>query len=479
MLIVGYVLIGVAVLATMVVLLYQAFGFGLGKDGEVIQNGLVFVSSTPNPADLTVGGLTKKYATNTRLTLPAGTYTLQLTREGYRPWQREVLVEGGRVLRLDYPFLFPTSLTTTTVDTYDGLPALATQSPDRRWLLVEHPGTITSFSVYDLKNPQQPSKSMELPPELLTPTTGSQGWQLVEWSNDNVHVLLKHMLGTSAEFILVNRENPAESVNLTQALAANVTDMSLINKKYDQYYLYTKESGSLQKASLKDAVVTPYLDHVLAYKSYDVDTMLYATASDTGSGKVRINLLQGDKTYTIRELNAGGTYLLDIAKHEDMLFVVAASSADDRAYIYRDPVAQLQSEYGVAVPVRVLRIAHPSYVSFSNNTQFIVVENGVQFGTYDVKYERGYTYNQPDALDAPQQHAKWMDGNRIAYVSNGNLVVFDYDGSNKQRLMPAYPSYEPFFGQDYKYVYALSAGSSQDKKQTVLTSTALRTRADL
>ena len=47
---VGYLLIGIALILTTVILLYRAYGFGL-KNGEVIQNGLIFVSSRPNPAD--------------------------------------------------------------------------------------------------------------------------------------------------------------------------------------------------------------------------------------------------------------------------------------------------------------------------------------------------------------------------------------------------------------------------------------------
>jgi len=54
MLYVGYVLIGIAILIGTLVLLYQAYGFGLGKNGTVIQNGLFFFSSQPSPADIYV-----------------------------------------------------------------------------------------------------------------------------------------------------------------------------------------------------------------------------------------------------------------------------------------------------------------------------------------------------------------------------------------------------------------------------------------
>ena len=55
-LLVGYVLIMLAIVVSALVLLYEAYGFGLGKNGSVIQSGLVFFSSQPNPANIYVNG---------------------------------------------------------------------------------------------------------------------------------------------------------------------------------------------------------------------------------------------------------------------------------------------------------------------------------------------------------------------------------------------------------------------------------------
>ena len=53
---VGYVLVAVGIVIATLVLLYQAYGFGLGKNGTVIQNGLVFLSSQPRPANIYMNG---------------------------------------------------------------------------------------------------------------------------------------------------------------------------------------------------------------------------------------------------------------------------------------------------------------------------------------------------------------------------------------------------------------------------------------
>jgi hypothetical protein len=97
LLITGYVLIGIGIIIATVILLYQAYGFGLGKNGTVIQNGLLFFSSQPNPASIYIDGKLNKAKTNARIVLPAASYQVKLTRPGYRTWQRTVVLQGGKV----------------------------------------------------------------------------------------------------------------------------------------------------------------------------------------------------------------------------------------------------------------------------------------------------------------------------------------------------------------------------------------------
>jgi hypothetical protein len=137
LLVTGYVLIGVAITIATVILLYAAYGFGLGKNGAVIQNGLLFFSSQPNPAKIYINGRLSSSQTNTRLELPAGIYQVKLTRTGYRSWQRTVEVDGGSVEHFDYPLLFPSNLITKKISSYATAPGLVTQSPNQQWLLLQ------------------------------------------------------------------------------------------------------------------------------------------------------------------------------------------------------------------------------------------------------------------------------------------------------------------------------------------------------
>src|SRR5579884_1492216 len=152
LLLTGYVLVAIAIFLATRILLLQAYGFGLGKNGTIIQNGLTFFSSQPNPAQIYLNGKLNSKTTNTQLLVPAGIYKVDLMRKGYDSWERTIELDGGSVVHFDYPFLFPSKLDTNKLQTYSAAPSLVTQSPDRRWLLVGKPDSLISFDVYDLKN---------------------------------------------------------------------------------------------------------------------------------------------------------------------------------------------------------------------------------------------------------------------------------------------------------------------------------------
>jgi hypothetical protein len=458
MLFAGYGLIAVAIVFALLILGYLASGYGLNKNGKVIQNSLTFFSSQPNPASIYVNGKLAKVKTNTRLVLPEGIYHITLARQGYRDWQRTMELDGGQVQHFDYPMLFPKQLNPKKFQAFVAAPNLATQSLDRRWLLVNPSGSMTNFELYDLKTPTKTVTTFSLPANLLTKAS-SQSWQLSEWADDNRHVLLQHLFDGKIEYILVDRTSPDQSLNLNDSLSINPTKLTLANRKFDRYFLYDGSSKTVESATLGSTDRTTILQHVLAYQTYSTDTFLYVTDNGAPSGKVLVKLVIGDSNYTLKTMPVGSNYLVDLTKYSGTLYVVFGASSENKLYIYKDPVRQLSSAVKALVPAQVLHVNQPNYLSFSPNAQFVVAEGGQQFGVYDIENTQGYIYTATEPLDAPQQHVTWMDGNRLTYVSQGKLVVFDYDHTNSQTLVSATSNYLPVFAPSYKYAYTFSPDS--------------------
>lgn len=455
-LIVGYVVVAVAITIATLILLYQAYGFGLGQNGSVIQSGLLLISSQPSSAQIYIDGVTKSQ-TNSRTLLLSGLYDLKLTRSGYRDWSHLINIQGGSVTRFEYPFLFPTNIKSIKLQGYATPPTMTTQSPDRRWLVVQRSDALVSFEVYDLKNATKTPTVINLPVAIVSKAVTSESWRTVEWADDNQHFLVQHDFDGKVEYLLVDRQNVVLSINLNTSLSVGAVTISLDNAKYDQYYIYNASLETLQTASLSTVTPVALLDHVIAYKTYGTDNVLYVTDTDSLAGKVQLKLLSGNQTYTIRSFSAGSSYLLDMAIYNSQLYVAAGAVSDNKIYIYKDPIGQLQSlPSQLITPIHILHISAANYLGFSILYQFVVAEHGSQFDVYDIENNSGYNYTLTSALDAPQAHASWMDGYRLTYVSAGKLLVFDFDGTNQQLLLPVSANYLPFFAPDYKYLYDFS-----------------------
>lgn len=462
-LLIGYMFIGVAVTFATLILVYFAYGFGLARNGAVIQNGLVFFSSQPSSANIYLNDKLRSEKTNAKLTLPEGIYRTRLERTGYRPWQRTIELNGSQVLHVDYPFLVPNTLKTTAMTNFTSAPTFSSQSTDRRWLLVQQSAGSETFELYDLKSKTKSVTSISIPTTVLTLSSGSESLQPVAWADDNVHVVAKHSYdnNTKFEYVLINREAPDQSININTTLGFNPDVLTLQNHKYDRYFIYSPSTQIVQSVTLTEPSPVVLLDHVLAYQTYGTDSFLYATDSEAPAGKVLIKRTIGAQTYTLRAIPTQSTYLLDFTKYSGVEYVVIGSSNESKVYIYKDPIGQLKKlPKHAIVPIQVLHVTEPNFVGFSPNSQFVIAERGNQFGVFDIFNSVGYNYSINQAIDAPQTHVAWMDGNRLSFVSGGLATIVDYDGTNLQKLVAANSAYLPMFAPNYTFLYTFASNAT-------------------
>ncbi len=473
---IGYAVIGAVLTLATTVLLHYTLGYGLDKEGRLIRNGLVFVSSQPVKADVYLDGNKYKDETNTRMTLPSGQYVMELKKNGYHDWKRTVTVEGGSVERFDYPLLIPTQLNTTALKQYDKAPSLSTSSPNGRWLIVAPAGQ-NKFDLYDLSADTPSGQAVEVPSDILAAGSTTKGWAAVEWSRNNRHVLLSRSFDapgrSGSEYILFDRENPGESQNLSVVLGFTPTKIELRDRNHDQYYLHDAGSGQLFTASLENPTPKPLVKGVLAFAS-DKDVVAYVTVEGADKGKAVVKIQKGTgEPLTVRQIPAGEAYVADMAIYDRTLYLAVGSSADNRVFLYGDPIGSLRRNPGQpAVPVQILKVEGPVRVSFSQGGRFVAAENGDKFATYDAETDRGYVYRTGAPLDKPQRYSSWIDGYHLSYVSEGQVVIFDFDGANFSKLSPASPLQLPVFDLDGRYLYNFSA-------KNALTRTALLTPEDL
>lgn len=457
-------------------LLYTAQGYYVDrKNGELIQNGIVFVDSKPKGATIFVNDVAERSKTDTRLVLPAGPYTIRIEAEGYRTWQRSFNLAGGQIERLVYPLLVPNVLTINDVQVYDASPQLATQSPDRRWLLVQRPGQTYRFDVFDLLNPDESPRQVALPVLALTKPAAEATLEIVEWSTDNRHILIRRNFEGTSEYLIIDRENPDASINLNTLFGITPAKVSLKDKRPDQIYYLDTIPGVLRSGDTKAKTISaPLVSVVSDYKSYGNDILLYVTTEGAETGKADFKIVDGGKTYLLKSLAQADAYALDVSKYEDEWYYVVGSAGGKGAYVYKNPVAALKSGSSSPLQSTVLGIDNPRFASFSANTQFIALQNGKSFATLDLEYDRQYRFDITEDIPAAQK-ISWMDGHRLVYVHNQQSYMVDFDNSNKQTLVTTSLMNGPFFDRDYDNIFTIET-SKRDATKTALTITVIDPR---
>lgn len=470
LLLIGYGLIAIAIGFASLIMLYYSYGYSLGSKGQVEQNGLVFFSSTPDGATVTLNGERKSEQTNLRLTLQSGEYSVKFDKDGYRSWSHSLTVQGGDVQRLDYAMLFPKELKTTQVTSFTARPVFASQSPDRRWLVIRPDDTDSPrlFTIYDLKNPEKPVRQdLTVADGIATAGNGTENWVPIGWANDNRHILLRHtymLNGTeSHEYIMLDRTDGTLAVNLTSKFSLAAADeLTLFDQKYDKFYAYNSETKILRSFDSDSKTLVDAVERVRAYKTYGSDTILYvAELSPTdkqATEVVNVVLRQGSKRVVLRRLPASATsYPLNLATYGGIWYVAVGANTLKGVYLYRDPLDQQVTGNSFPKPWRFLAVMSPTQVAFSSNTRFILVANGQTCAVYDAENVTTHRFTLARAIDAPQTGAQWMDGYRLSYISSGKLTTVDFDNQNVQQLQNASPNYAPFFSADYEYVFSLGA----------------------
>lgn len=473
---IGYGLMAIAIGLTSIILFYGAYGYGINtKNGAIIQNGLLFVDSKPGGADIYLNGQLHQNTTSARLTLPAGSYELIIKKAGYRDWSRKFILNEHSISRYTYPFLFPVKLVTQNLKTYNSLPQLITQSPDKRWLLVQAPPAgpkgIT-FDVFDTTKLDQPPVAISMPATLLSGNGEGDSFKIIEWASDNNHVLLAHNYQGGSEFIVFSRVDPPTSFNVNRIFNLSPAQVALRNKKVDQLYLYQQEGGLLQIGDVAKATLEPLLTHVLAFKPYGSDLLTYVTDQKVAAGQVMARIWENAKTYPLYTFSAGNKYLLDAAQFQGHFYYVAGSDMADRINIYKDPLSGIKDPATAkAIPLISLPDSGVLKLAFSDNARFIGVQAGQKFGIYDIETQSRYHYS----LSAPLSgEMHWMDGHRSIGRSGGMILVMDYDATNQQTLVPVLSDHI-FFDKDYNQI--LSFGSAEGG--VALQRTDLRAGTDL
>ncbi len=456
-LLIGYVLFGIAIAFATTILVYLANGYYIDRNtGEVIQNGLVYLDSKPGGAKITLNGVLQRGRTDARLVIPSGTYNFGLSKDGYRNWSRSLTLEGGSLRSLTYARLIPESLETSLGSTLRTLPANSSQSIDRKWVVVSYIEEPLKLDLLDTSLPDVAPVNMTIPSTVVT--KGDDGvLKVIEWAEDNRYFLASYENSVSTDYLLIDRENPAQTINVGNALGNNKVKISLQDRKRDSFFAYDSQTKSLSIATLSSGISpSPLLTNVIEYKTFGADWVIYITSS-TESGYVEARFMREDKDILIKKLREDKNYLLELSRIGTAPIMAIGSPVENRVVVYNDPEDYLNHNSNSAIPVAttVLRVETPLGISISDDSSVVMAWGAKNFASHEFNADRSYNFSVGEELNL-NQNVRWLDGQHFLFSGMGVQNIMDFDGSNRYSLVSSTNVFGGFFSKDFKLLYALN-----------------------
>ncbi len=447
----AYLIGGTVVLFGTLLLIAMATGWTYDlRTGELRETGLVLMGSEPAGADISVNDAPFKQRTNYRWSnVVPGSYRLQYTKNGYRPWSSLVTVEPAEVTFADYAWLLPNEIPTKR--RYSNLQiTTAAQTKDRRrFVFVDQP---TATATDPTPQPRLlTSTDLTRPPAVLyTPALPTPdkprrvaNFDSLSFSDDNSSLLVRATYSTGEAEWLIMPDAPSDTPRVT-----NLTTELLINPSWlswgprgnnDLYYL---EKGSLRRIQISQKAISESLaDSVIAAK-WSNEWLSYITDS-TAPAERTVYVRTADQPVAdkVGTVPRSATYQLTYFRTTNNDFMAVLPNDTKELIIFSNVLRNSDQ--------RVKSISARDVTTFtvSPNGQYLVHNSRGVLATID--FERFKRYRSTTAL-AGLTNWSWMNDQHLAMSINGTLRLSDFDGQNNEIIAQNFATNSPILFSDNK-----------------------------
>lgn len=440
-----------------------------GGNGRLEQGALLQFNSTPDGSNVWIDGKNTGVRTAGKQTVVAGAHTILFSKDKYEDWTRTLDLTAGTLTWLDYARMVPKERSPETIAHYQSMVA-AKASPDMKSIVLQQATDQPIFQLADLRAAEVKFSNLTLPASLYTdPTTEgvTHAFTIDEWNTGGRFMLVKHEYKGLVEWLMVDTENIANSINVTKLLSVGFKDIHFSGTSGRSLFGLA-DDGNLRKLDLSSATISRALvSNVESFDVYDTNTISYVGIKPSDATKRVAGIYRdGDEVpHILREVDsldrvlkiAVGRYFTDdyvaIAEGVDVTILRGSyptSSSDDTDSLKTFATMQLS---GAATSL-----------SFSPKSDYVFAEAGKEFMTYELEHFRSATGTTNATPEAASTSLRWLDTAHLWNQENGRLVMRDFDNSNIYTISPIAGNFDATLSQNGRFFYSIG---SSDKGFTL------------
>jgi hypothetical protein len=184
---------------------------------------------------------------------------------------------------------------------------------------------------------------------------------------------------------------------------------------------------------------------------------LYATADGKSSSLTSIKYSNLNSTYLVKNVLQANNYLLNIQNYGSNYYYLIGGGGNYDYIYYNLPSQPDGNQLPIPYTLMVNNV-QPTTVLNSTGERYISLQSGNNFSVYDIQTKDHYRYSLSRNLTG-SNYVTWFDDNRMIGFSNGQMIVFDFDGNNIFNIAPADNSFNGLFSPTFNAVYYFNYNS--------------------
>lgn len=434
------------------VLLSLAWAMGFRFDfngGKLTQVALLQFDSFPNGATVKINGETLSSKTTTRENVQSGENTVEITKTGYRSWQKTVTLDPSEVRWLDYIRLIPNSITTDQIKSFSTVSEML-ESPNQHWILLrtsdnERTNNAYVLTLADISDPKNVrfSDITISANDITAPTSGqTEKFSIVEWDMGSRYILLKHQVGDTSEYLRIDRENPTMTSNLTKTFGLDISSPHFSGTSGQIFFALT--GSDLRKFDASNQTASaPLATGVQSYQLTE-NNMISFVATETKDGKTTqtVGIYNDGQVKTIKTYDTVATTYAGVTRYRDQDYLAVARG--ETVAIYPSPL----DENHVSGAIYLNSPGGVDWLDFSPSGRFIVAGYQNKLVDFDLDTDDNYSFELGEVNGAPQ----WVDDTHIVDMSGGTIKLVEFDGANSEDIVSG--SGRVTLSGDEKYLFS-------------------------
>ncbi len=471
--VITYIAMTVSVLAIVTGLVLVILGYRLDTDnGRIEQGALLQFETVPSGATVKIDGKTISGKTSTKSYVIAGTHTFVMERSGYETWQKTLDVKAGTLTWLDYARLVPKERPAQAVATYPTLHG-SLASADGRTMLVQQSGAIPTFQVVDLRSDDVKSTTITIPAALYSEAETADvvhSFTISQWDEGGRYVLLLHTYNDKKEWLVLDTRDVNATKNVTTLLDLDISKAVFAGTSGN--ILYALSAGGIRKLDLSAETISRTLvTDVAEFELYETNIITYVGTDPNDATKTVVGLYrEGDNApHVLRSTVTVPEAPLRITTsryfNQDYVAISQGPKVDIIAGSYPAPGSSDSSS--LKSFASFVFTGSVGNLSFSPNGDYLLVQSGSDFASYDIEHKRITNYSVSATPGVTVGPVKWLDDDHTWSDYDGGLIMREFDGANSATINQVVGGQGVALTENDRYIYSFNKSADGFQLQRV------------